>query len=979
MACRAHAEGDVRSVTAGARGAVVVHLPPLPRPADGKRGPCLKLQVHHMPPRSVHAHAPDKAVVAEAETRIFLPSKQESIFFGPLERAGPHLMALTINGAHVVGSPFLLQCMPGAWSAEASGFEIERSRAGAGDESHIVLIARDAFGNACGHGGAIVTAELQPDDARAAEGARDDGVRGGGARGAYECSVDDRGDGTYAVRVRSDRAGSWRVVARMDGAYVGGAHLLEVEPGAPHGPCCAVRAERGGHLEGIAGERHALELVVRDAYGNLCSTCGEWTAEMSRESFWGRDEVCDAPLVHESDAPGVATILCFARRAGPHALTLRRAATGAYPGGFGADGGEDARLWELESVRTRVLFGPGPADADGFVASGDGLAFAVAGEPARVVITPAPYGSRAAAAAAAFATLSATLCLASGDAVPVRCFRAKGPPDGEAVPEVRVAREEVVELGPQAAGEEGAAAGPERSVPLVFEQWLLSYTCSRAGEASLHVTLGDKPICMGGRPFSVLVAPGRAHAPSTLWSAASGVADDSGAEAAGGGHDEIEAACACERELVAGDTWALKLSLRDRYGNVRRVGGDRVSLLVCAAPDRLPDASCAEGEQVWRAADIDDEAGAADGADFDEGGGGVAGVSNGAVLPNGRSHPSCAIGLTDREDGTYRAAVRITRSGYYAWRCWVGGAPVGPAGSLHVRAAAVCAANCGIGGEAVAASLRNNRWATVCASLRDAFGNACTAAGDCVHVATIEGLADVEQPQCVGRGEYTGRVRPRACGALALSVSARGAPIAGSPLRPQIESGPTLARKSFAEGDGWSARVASGKRLAFTVHALDSAGSAASGPSAEDDRFAVHITPRAHGHRHARTLRAVPVGGGRHLVEYELVWPGSYVLSATLKGAHIRGSPLDMVATEQHDASIGGPSRAERAPNLTAKKALIRPISAPVRNGKTPGAPARGLQPRGDGGANRASAPPHGPRNLTRVGMYASSTPYSPS
>ena len=94
MACRAHAEGDVRSVTAGARGAVVVHLPPLPRPADGKKWPRLKLQVHHMPPRSVHArarpvhaHAPDKAVVAEAEARIFLPSKQERIFFGPLERA----------------------------------------------------------------------------------------------------------------------------------------------------------------------------------------------------------------------------------------------------------------------------------------------------------------------------------------------------------------------------------------------------------------------------------------------------------------------------------------------------------------------------------------------------------------------------------------------------------------------------------------------------------------------------------------------------------------------------------------------------------------------------------------------------------------------------------------------------------------------------------------------------------------------------
>ena len=76
--------------------------------------------------------------------------------YGPLQRAGPYLLAVTIDGAHVAGSPFLLNCRPALPVGEQSSFDQSNVVVRAGEVAMLTITTRDRFGNRCATGGAYV-------------------------------------------------------------------------------------------------------------------------------------------------------------------------------------------------------------------------------------------------------------------------------------------------------------------------------------------------------------------------------------------------------------------------------------------------------------------------------------------------------------------------------------------------------------------------------------------------------------------------------------------------------------------------------------------------------------------------------------------------------------------------------------------------------------------------------------------------------
>lgn len=133
-----------------------------------------------------------------------------------------------------------------------------------------------------------------------------------------------------------------------------------------------------------------------------------------------------------------------------------------------------------------------------------------------------------------------------------------------------------------------------------------------------------------------------------------------------------------------------------------------------------------------------------------------------------------------------------------------------------------------------------------------------------------------------------------------------------------MNAGRTASAQTFAEGTGWQRRILVGDEVNFTsergsrrgpasalatgakllhilrasllarapctVHSHDAQGNPQNQPN---DTFLVTLTPRARGN-HAQQLRPEYLGGGRTRVRYTAAQPGSYVLSVTLKGYHVR-------------------------------------------------------------------------------------------
>jgi hypothetical protein len=953
------------------------------------------------------------------------------------------LLDVKLDGAHCTGSPFLLNIRPARAVAVKSRFALTRISAHAGRPFAFRLLLHDCFGNRASVGQADVQVELRRaikvcESPRLLELMSEQGrhwskfksaeagwepeqaakqtvrctVRGGEGRAA-EC---------HAVCMF---AGEWVATALVDDVQSAHRLCVDVAPAAPDSRfsvLCAVRA--GARLEAVAGESHTLGFVPRDAHGCDCVPDETWRAVLVRVDGFGasggRGAHPYAPVTIALGMGGAGAQVTFlAQRAGAYQLRMERAVA------------EQSVL----PVCYRIRVCPSARDAEGFDLLGEGLACAVAGELARVVVRPRSFGAAAEVARETFAALAAALEVRAAvdgrvysapvskrreeaGAMAVRCETETVNGSGS----VGQARHEkanggVVDLGSDllvtgATGQapeeptddervSGAAAACSGSTialshadgdigrgPLVLqpdepieaeresaaaakglratialsnadgdtseglpafqpdgpggeeaerEEWHLHYTCNMSGPAVLRVTVNGAPV--GGAPLNIRVLPGRVFSPACT---------------VGG----------LVSEWVVGKPLVLQLTLRDRLGNPRESGGNRIVLrlvrlaasaqawrkgsavVVTDVPGQAPDgrtdaervsaAAAMSGQEASPSREALTEATAravtSAAEDTSDGSLGVEGGCEGGS-ERGRplvtrterearwggiaEFPASEVVATDHGNGKVELLALVCRAGLYGVRVLVDGDPVPLShGRVSFLPAKADPRRCQLGGEAATGQVPTNRYAPLIVTLRDCFGNlAYHASGEeappRLELSLLQGSAQLLllQPvahDCVPKpeGHFEARVKPLVPGPLVLGVCVDGEWIGGEPLSILAHAGPTVARQCFCSGSGWAKVVPAGTKLAFAVHARDIAGHA---QTKGTDSFAVLLSPRAYGQH----FRGMPkhVNGKRldassTLFEMGPLTRGPYILSVCMRGIHVSGSPLHL---EAEDRSNGRP------------------------------------------------------------------------
>lgn len=392
--------------------------------------------------------------------------------YGPLREAGNFLLAVTLEGGHIGGSPFPLRVLAGRASAGASelvgsddGSALGRvvSSALAGRRTFFTALLRDEYGNRVLHGGHRVAVRF---DVRV--GTLSEGVDPSSARVA--CEVADNGDGSYTVAYTAPCAASYDATVTLDGAVVGGepVHCLVLAaPTLARAATIAVRSGggRGGERVGaaVAGQPSFFTLHARDEFGNRRDVGGDsWRVELRLRS----SESPDAPIgavvhgrVHD-EGDGSYTVSAVPQWAGTYSVHA-----------FAADGTPLAKS-PLELVVLPGELDAGASRAYGASIAGEGL---VAGEPGCVFVEPTDgLGNVAQQPDVLLRLLRLELTDSSGR------------PDSRAQAYARVNGGRIV----------------------------CDVVASRAGSCLLHVSLGG--VALRGSPFALRVRPGRPDARSSL-------------------------------------------------------------------------------------------------------------------------------------------------------------------------------------------------------------------------------------------------------------------------------------------------------------------------------------------------------------------------------------------------------------------------------------------------------------------------------
>lgn len=479
----------------------------------------------------------------------------------------------------------------------------------------------------------------------------------------------------------------------------------------------------------------------------------------------------------------------------------------------------------------------------------------------------------------------------------------------------------------------------------------MQYMCSVSGTATLNVTVGGAPI--GGAPLTVRVLPSPVFA----------------------------AECRVENlvsEWVVGEWLVLKLSLRDRLGNPRETGSNKVVLRLV----RL-----AESGQAWREGSVlvvtnaagqepdarndDERASAAAGMHSDDSsrqcktladyaahaaslavedavdgslggeGGCEGGCEGGQPLQTRTELNTGCVGsphfqlsevlAVDRNDGTVELRALVHRAGLYAVRIFVDGMPVPlPHSRIDFLPAPVDARRCELGGDVGSGEIVTNRFAPLFVTLRDRFGNSAyqSSWGDApprIHLTLNLGAAHFLAPQLVARNRvplpeahFEARVKALVPGPLEIGVHVDGCLVRGKPLMVFAHAGTTVGRQCFCSGSGWAKLVPAGAKLAFTVHSCDGAGHAQTRGA---DTFVVELAPRAHGHHFRgkpRQLKGRRVNTSQTVFEMGSLSRGPYVLTVRMRGTHVRGSPLHFEAEEPNTGKPPKPRIARSSLNRNA-------------------------------------------------------------
>ena len=919
--------------------------------------------------------------------------------YGPLEQAGPFLLAVTIDGSHVAGSPFLLHCRPGPPVGEHSSFDETRVVVRAGEVARLLITTRDHYRNRCSEGGSRVSVhDASPEHDADRLNATPSLKKPPDERVHYHemmlaageaVEVIDRGEGSYEARVLLHRAGKRRFLGCVHGVpFDAGAVELLVQPAALHAPSCI---PHGDALECfvVAGIPAYLNIKARDMHSNHCGVGGrDWAAGLEvlapDASVW--HTAAPNPLVSDDpSAPaGHYQVKVVAPHCGPLRLTLRPLVHGVP---------------SSDALTIGLLACPSPCDPlRAFHVSGEALRVAVAGEPAQLVVRPRAFGDARSLAARTFGGLRAWIALPGGNVdggarlQPLRVsrrhahaatplhggFSSGGVDEWEATYDAEVAAEGGASgPSPTACGAGGVPAeeslsaggfpdgkrrvaswhGANGGWTLVcteddlydIEEWPLHFTSFHATRAAaVHIELFGVPI--GGAPFPCTVIPAATNAPKSV-------------------------VTGLVQSVRAGEPLRFSLQARDRFGNVRWGGGDLVRLMLLrdstpggslggAAPTKAaqrwggivraglwtPATSMPAGSEVaagaegsvdsrdtadasaaaaaaaeaaeasWGTAYDITAMGAADDVEHAAGASGaspgrrstgaqaaaaeLAAADNSLELLQMRGGSSAGCDVIDHADGRYALTVLATLSGKYTVHTFINDRPAMAPWPYIIRPGPPDAATSELSVGATKGTI--GRWVPLHVLARDVYGNVAdpaslgapagvgeglsTDGGIEIHVVGGEGRAMPIQP--LGEGKFESSVvAPVAC-LLRVAVTIGGVHLHGSPFELQVNAGRSAAAQSYAEGSGWQRRVVVGDKVSFTIHAYDQQGNPQNRPT---DTFMCTLTPRARGN-HATQLRTAYLGGGNTLVEYTVDQPGSYVLSVTLKGYHVRESPFNITA-----------------------------------------------------------------------------------
>jgi len=578
------------------------------------------------------------------------------------------------------------------------------------------------------------------------------------------------------------------------------------------------------------------------------------------------------------------------------------------------------------------------------------------------------------------------------------------------------ARESDVEVGLRAPfGSKGAVSawhGARGSSRLLVteedlldeEEWGLHFTCFHASRsAALHVDLFGTPV--GGAPYACTVLPAATHAARTVVSGllrsvragepmrGSLRLHDRFGNARWSGGDVVRMLL-LRTSAVDADTalrtaihrssaplapspplrppvqqqWAEQQHNDTAQTNPHRVTAD----LAHAGPPWTPTAAAEEeasgrnkGGRGAKAVAVGWEEGRKGHTALSAAELAAADYSSELLALRGASSEGCEV--VDHADGTFTLTATILPIGRYSLHVFVNERPAMQPWQLAVRPGAPDAAHSEL--KVGATRGTTGRWVSLYVTTRDVYGNLCStddapaASGEEVgtgrdgniEVQVVGGEGRAMEVSSVGVGLYESAVvAPVACLLrVAVTIAARHLP--GSPFELQVDAGRTASSQTYAEGPGWQRRILVGDILSFTIHAYDQQGNPQNRPG---DPFLVTLTPRARGN-HAVQLRPSYQGGGLTIVRYEVTKPGSYVLSVTLRGYHIRESPFNLVAGSgffsdvlaEHNMEHMQPSRADapsdRRPSVAASIAasVATSVVAPTPSASTPAGSARGAPP----------------------------------
>lgn len=166
--------------------------------------------------------------------------------------AGTDLLAITLNGVPVKGSPFKTVVSPGP--ADPSRTSATVPEGAAGRITAVVITARDANGNALVGGGERVAVTVA------------------GANEGAEVIITDNGDHTYTANYVPNRTGTDEITVLINDLEIAGSPF---ESDVHAGPANAKKTEVVVPERGTPGQGITVSVRARDAFGNRVRTGGD--------------------------------------------------------------------------------------------------------------------------------------------------------------------------------------------------------------------------------------------------------------------------------------------------------------------------------------------------------------------------------------------------------------------------------------------------------------------------------------------------------------------------------------------------------------------------------------------------------------------------------------------------------------------------------------------------------------------------------